>query len=277
MPSTTTERFLAMRGKEPDEAGFFWSGGPIEVAERTFFQSRFSGVTAFETDEGIVLVDSGMAPLGPILAGMLRQKSPAPIHTAIFTHGHVDHAHGLSAFLAPGQARPRIIAQRKMLERFARYALTSPFNAAINARQFGGTPHRADKGGEYDNFRPPTLVPDTLYDDAIDITVGGVSFDIRHARGETDDHSFGVVPRARRAVHRRLVHLRGAQCRQSAEGAALSMGLGDGAARHGRAEAEEPLPGPRWTGGAGRRQGSAHPDRDSGLPRHDRGAHGGRS
>ena len=45
MASTTTERFLAMRGKTPDEAGFFWSGGPVEVAERTWFQSRFSGVT----------------------------------------------------------------------------------------------------------------------------------------------------------------------------------------------------------------------------------------
>jgi glyoxylase-like metal-dependent hydrolase (beta-lactamase superfamily II) len=190
MPSTTTERFLAMRGKEPDEAGFFWSGGPIEVAERTFFQSRFSGVTAFETDEGIVLVDSGVAALGPVLAGMLRQKSQAPIHTAIFTHGHVDHAHGLTAFLKPGQAKPRVIAQRKMLDRFARYELTSPFNAAINARQFGGTPHRAEKGGEYDNFRRPALMPDMLFDDELTVAVGGVHFDIRHRRGETDDHSY---------------------------------------------------------------------------------------
>ncbi len=190
MPSTTTERFLAMRGKTPDEAGFFWSGGPIEVAPRTFFASRFSGVTAFETHEGIVLIDSGMAPLGSILAGMLRQKTKAPIHTAIFTHGHVDHAHGLSAFLAEGQARPRVIAQKNMLDRFARYELTGPFNAAINARQFGGTPHRAEAGAEYDNFRRPALMPDVLFDDELVVTVGGVSFDIRHRNGETDDHSF---------------------------------------------------------------------------------------
>ena len=114
MASTTSDRFKAMRGKSADEAGFFWSGGPIEVAERTFFQSRFSGVTAFETDEGIVLVDSGMGPLGPQLNAMLREKTDAPIYTAIFTHGHVDHAYGLQAFLKPGQPRPRIIAQRKI-------------------------------------------------------------------------------------------------------------------------------------------------------------------
>src|ERR1700675_3658476 len=115
------DHFRAMRGKSPEEAKFFWSGGPVEVAERTWFQSRFSGVTAFETDDGIVLVDSGMAPLGPQLASMLREKTDAPIHTAIFSHGHVDHAYGLQAFLRPGQHRPRIIAQRQILNRFARY------------------------------------------------------------------------------------------------------------------------------------------------------------
>ncbi|MBW0005363.1 MAG: MBL fold metallo-hydrolase [Hyphomicrobiales bacterium] len=194
MSNKTSERFKAMRGKSPDEAGFFWSGGPIEVAERTFFQSRFSGVTGFETDEGIVLVDSGMAPLGPVLAGMLREKTKAPIHTAIFTHGHVDHAYGLEAFLLAGQPRPRIIAQKNMLARFARYQLTSRFNAAINARQFGGSPERAGAGEEYDSFSPPALMPDTLYEESFGFAVGGVSFEVQHCRAETDDSSFVWCP-----------------------------------------------------------------------------------
>jgi glyoxylase-like metal-dependent hydrolase (beta-lactamase superfamily II) len=190
----TSERFKEMRGKSPDEAGFFWSGGPVEVGERVFFQSRFSGVTGFETDEGIVLVDSGMAPLGPVLAAMLREKTKAPIHTAIFTHGHVDHAYGLEAFLIPGQAKPRIIAQKNMLARFARYELTSRFNAAINARQFGGSPERAGAGEEYDSFSPPSLMPDTLYDESFAFKVGGLDFEVHHCRAETDDHSFVWCP-----------------------------------------------------------------------------------
>jgi glyoxylase-like metal-dependent hydrolase (beta-lactamase superfamily II) len=192
--SPTSERFKAMRGKTADEAGFFWSGGPIEVAERTWFQSRFSGVTAFETDDGIVLVDSGMTPLGPQLASMLREKTRAPIHTAIFTHGHVDHAYGLRAFLQPGQCRPRIIAQRQILNRFARYELTSSFNAAINARQFGGSPSRAGAGGEYDNFRHPDLMPDALYDEDFVFEVAGVTFEVHHCLSETDDHSWVWCP-----------------------------------------------------------------------------------
>jgi len=186
--------FSRQRDKSPEEAKFFWSGGPIEVAERTWFQSRFSGVTAFETDEGIVLVDSGMAPLAPALAALLREKTAAPIHTAIFTHGHFDHAFGLKAFLQAGQPQPRIVAQRWILGRFERYERTSRYNAAVNARQFGGSAERAEPGGEYDNFRRPELMPDTLFDRELAFRVGGLQFQIHHCRAETDDHCWVWCP-----------------------------------------------------------------------------------
>jgi glyoxylase-like metal-dependent hydrolase (beta-lactamase superfamily II) len=189
-----TDRFKAWRGRSPEEATFFWTGGPIEVAPRTWFMSRFSGCTAFETDAGIVLVDSGLAALGPKLAALLRTRTRAPIHTAIFTQGHVDHAHGLAGFLVPGQATPRVIGHRAMPARFARYELTRRHNAAINARQFGGGPAGAEAGGEFDNFHAPALPPTELYDDRLDIEVGGERFEIHHCRGETDDHSWIWCP-----------------------------------------------------------------------------------
>jgi glyoxylase-like metal-dependent hydrolase (beta-lactamase superfamily II) len=185
-----TDLFKQLRGRSPEEAKFFWSGGPIEVAARTWFQSVFSGVTAFETDEGLVLVDSGLLQLGPKLAGLLRQKTSAPVHTAIFTHGHVDHAFGLNAFLVPGQKPPRVIAHRAVPARFARYERTRRHNAALNARQFGGAVQEAETSEKFDNFKRPPLMPDTLYDDELTVRVGGVRFDIRHSRGETDDHSY---------------------------------------------------------------------------------------
>lgn len=94
-------------GRSPEEAGFFWSGGPVQVAPRTWFVSFFSGVTGLETDEGLVLIDSGLSRLAPALDEMLRRETTAPVHTAVFTQGHVDHAYGLEAFLRPGQAAPR--------------------------------------------------------------------------------------------------------------------------------------------------------------------------
>ncbi|HVJ55168.1 MAG TPA: alkyl sulfatase dimerization domain-containing protein [Aliidongia sp.] len=185
MPSVM-ERIAAARGKSADEAGFYWWGGPVEVAERTWFISNFSGITAFETDEGIVLVDSGMERLAPGLAALLRERTQAPIHTAIFTHGHVDHAYGLQAFLIPGQPRPRIVAQRAILDRFARYEQTAGFNAGINARQFGGIAESA-AGDAYDSFKRPALMPDMLFEERLSLSVGGMGFELFHCRGETDD------------------------------------------------------------------------------------------
>ncbi len=195
MSKNPLERFAEMRGKSLDEAKFFWSGGPIEVAERTWFQSDFSGCVAFETAAGIVLVDSGLARTGARLAGLLRQKTGAPIHTAIFTQGHVDHAFGLKDFLLPGQAPPRVIGHRAMPARFARYALTPRHNQAINARQFGGSVKRAtDPAAAVDTFGAPDYPPDVLYEDRLDIEVGGLGFEIHHCRGETDDHSWIFCP-----------------------------------------------------------------------------------
>jgi glyoxylase-like metal-dependent hydrolase (beta-lactamase superfamily II) len=187
------DRFQAMAGKSPEQAKFFWTGGPVAVAERTFFASAFSGVTAFDTDSGLVLVDTGMAELAPALASLLRQKTQAPVHTAIYTHGHVDHAFGLSAFLVPGQAPPRVLAQRNVPTRFERYRRTARHNAALNARQFDGSVARASDTS-YNTFGTPTHPPTELYDDALDIEVGGVRFELRHCQGETDDHTWIYCP-----------------------------------------------------------------------------------
>lgn len=151
--------------------------------------SRFSGVTAFETDEGLVLVDSGISFLAPLMAAALRERTDAPVHTAIYTHGHIDHAYGLTAFLLEGQDPPRIIGHRNMPARFARYTATDAHNQALNARQFGGTVETT-----IPTFEPPLLPPDTLYDDRLDIEVGGVTFELHHGKGETDDHTWVWCP-----------------------------------------------------------------------------------
>jgi len=193
MADNPAAKFASMRGKTPEEAKFFWTGGPVEVAEKTWFASQFSGCTAFETDEGLVLVDTGTRQFAPVIAAMLRQKTQAPVHTAIYTHGHIDHAYGLEAFLIPGQKRPRVIGHRAMPARFARYQATAGHNAALNARQFGGTVE-AQGGDAFQAFAAQPIAPDTLYDERLDIDVGGVRFEIHHCRGETDDHSWIWCP-----------------------------------------------------------------------------------
>ncbi len=52
MSSNPTEQFRSLADRPPEEATFFWGGGPVEVAPRTFYQCAFSSCTGFETDEG---------------------------------------------------------------------------------------------------------------------------------------------------------------------------------------------------------------------------------
>ena len=189
MAENPTGRFGDFQDGDPDEAKFFWTGGPTQVAERTWFQSQLSGCIGFETDEGLVLVDTGTRFLAKTLADRLRQRSQAPVHTAIYTHGHVDHAFGLDQFLSEGQPRPRVVAHRAVIERFQRYEQTSGHNSVINARQFGGDASAAT-GGQYNLFQWPSIPPDTLYEDRMILEVGGLHFELYHCRGETDDHTW---------------------------------------------------------------------------------------
>jgi alkyl sulfatase BDS1-like metallo-beta-lactamase superfamily hydrolase len=186
------EKFAQHHNGNPDEAKFFWSGGPIEMAPRTWFASQFSGVTAFETDDGVVLVDSGTMQLSDYLRQKIRQHTTARLHTVIYTHGHLDHAFGLHSWLAEAQQRgdapPHVIAHEAVLQRFERYRQTSGYNSAINQRQFGLPVDFAQL-----SYRPP----DTTFREALRITVGGLTFDIRHARGETDDHAWVYCPERR--------------------------------------------------------------------------------
>ena len=187
-----TNKFTQYTDADPDEAKFFWSGGPIEMAPRTWFASQFSGITAFETDEGVVLVDTGMAQFGDYLRQKIRQHTTARLHTVIYTHGHVDHAFGLASWLDEAEQRgdrpPQIIAHEAVLERFERYRLTAGYNSAINQRQFRVPVDFAQLA-----YRPP----DTTFRDALRLSIGGLTFEIRHARGETDDHAWVYCPERR--------------------------------------------------------------------------------
>jgi glyoxylase-like metal-dependent hydrolase (beta-lactamase superfamily II) len=190
-------KFGQFHDADPFEANFFWTGGPVEVAEGTWFTSLGSGVTAFDTTDGLVLVDTGAVALAPAMAGMIRAKTDAPLHTAIVTHGHIDHAFGVEAFLAPGQPPPHVVAHRLAADRFARYERTKPLNDAVNLRQFGGSvPEGHMMAGIV--FGTPTIPPDTWYEgDGSTLEVGGLAFELHHARGETDDATWVWCPQRR--------------------------------------------------------------------------------
>ncbi|HEY8087273.1 MAG TPA: alkyl sulfatase dimerization domain-containing protein [Polyangiaceae bacterium] len=154
-----------------------------EVAPRTGFVSSFANATAFDTDGGLVLVDTGSFLLSAQVHTHVRAFTPRPLHTAVYTHGHVDHCFGVERYEAEGSPA-RVIAHERVPARFERYRLTAGYNACINARQFGT---RADWPLDY-------RAPDVVYAQALDVDVGGERFELRHAQGETDDATWVWVP-----------------------------------------------------------------------------------
>jgi alkyl sulfatase BDS1-like metallo-beta-lactamase superfamily hydrolase len=122
----------------------------------------------------------------------LRAWTASPLDTAVYSHGHIDHVFGVANFEAEaaerGWPQPKVIAHEHLPARFDRYILTNGYNAIINQRQF-----RAP------NLRWPTeyRYPDITYRDHHVVDVGGEQFELRHAKGETDDATWLWSPTRR--------------------------------------------------------------------------------
>src|SRR5205085_10288606 len=92
-----------------------------QIAERAHFVSSFANVTAFDTDDGLVLVDTGSFLLADATRKRLRGVTHTPVHTAIWTHGHVDHCFGVDLYERDSGRHVRVIAHEAVPRRFERY------------------------------------------------------------------------------------------------------------------------------------------------------------
>ena len=176
------ERFW--QGEIPPRDLWRPTGKREEVAPGVVFIHSWANVTVIRTGAGLVLIDTGNFTARDRTFAAVRAIDPSLVTTAIYTHGHVDHACGLPPFLAEGAdkgwPRPRIIGHRNIARRFDRYRATAPLNALINSRQFSVT---TTWPTEYD-------YPDTEYDSPLRLEAGDVTLELAHARGETDDHTW---------------------------------------------------------------------------------------
>jgi alkyl sulfatase BDS1-like metallo-beta-lactamase superfamily hydrolase len=155
----------------------------------------FGNVTAIRTGDGLVLVDTGSRETASSSLAAIRSWDDSPIHTVIYTHGHIDHSWGARLLDeeadAANRPRPRIIAHRNVVARFKRYDDTRGLNTTINGRQF----NKADF-----QFPSEHRLPDETYEDQYDLAVGGHRFTLMHGRGETDDATFVWLPEQRLLV-----------------------------------------------------------------------------
>lgn len=137
----------------------------------------------FETDEGLVLVDTGMVPAGPAVLDAIRSVSDKPLHTIIYTHGHIDHAYGAWALLEAGET-PQIVAQEAIMPRFERYIELRGSLAK----------YMSQKEEQFPHSMADLVLPDTLFEDRLELEIGGETFVLQHHKGETDDQLYVWVP-----------------------------------------------------------------------------------
>ena len=170
-----------------------------ELADGVSLIESFSHVVTLDTQDWLVCFYTSGRRSGKAVVSALRGWSSKPVHSIVYTHGHVDHVGGSSVFAADaadrGHPAPRVLGHRALNPRLDRYDYTNGYNLAINMRQFGGAP----KGeGMQGSFVPDgTLRVDTDYESVMIDQVGGVTFEHNHAMGETDDHTWTWVPEYR--------------------------------------------------------------------------------
>jgi glyoxylase-like metal-dependent hydrolase (beta-lactamase superfamily II) len=185
----------------------------------------FSHCVAFKTEDGLVLFDSSGKNSAVTVTDSLRSWSKERIATLVYTHGHVDLVGGSGNLIADNRERgyrdPRVIGHEQVAERFARYRKTNDWNIGINRRQFGGArgarglmlaPPPSDaaldrskdgaasgggstsKKSGWTRFLPDDVaeLPDT-FATRTTFKVGDLDVELRHARGETDDHAWAWI------------------------------------------------------------------------------------
>jgi alkyl sulfatase BDS1-like metallo-beta-lactamase superfamily hydrolase len=152
----------------------------------------FGNATAIRTVDGLVLVDTGGRETASQTLAALRGWDDGPVHTVIYTHGHIDHTWGARLLDqeadTKGIARPRIVAHRNVLDRFERYDATHGLNSLVMGRQFNQTSY---------TFPDHHRRPDEVYDDTLGLMVGDLRIELSHGRGETDDATFVWLPEKR--------------------------------------------------------------------------------
>ena len=136
-----------------------------------------------KTNKGIVVIDTlENFKTGMQLANKVREEG-MPVKTIIYTHGHNDHVGGARAFL---DDCPEIIGQRYLPERFEKYTILAEHRARIASIQFN-LPFAGAKSRKY-------VYPTRTYNEYMRFQLGDKTFELHHARAETDDHTWVHVP-----------------------------------------------------------------------------------
>ncbi len=171
-----------------------------EIGDGIAMVEAFSHCILFKTDDGLVAFDTSSVNGGERVIRAIRGWTKERFNSLIYTHGHIDHVGGCGFFIQDAvdnqHDAPNIIGHENVPARFDRYNQTNGFNLAINQRQFGQFSRRGYDIADGSVFlNPKSPKPNLTYKDQLDLSIGGVEVELKHAKGETDDHTWAWIPK----------------------------------------------------------------------------------
>lgn len=166
--------------------------GAQEIAPGLLYFKGIAAISVVDTGAGLVMLDAGTKrDVDRVYEAVRAWRPDAPLVAAVFSHHHLDHIWATKRFddeaAARGWPRPQVYAHALLPEHFDRYRKTQGWNRAINGRQFLGHGAAMDWPVDY-------RYPDVTFERELTLKVGELRFELRHARGETDDHVWAWVP-----------------------------------------------------------------------------------
>ena len=145
--------------------------------------SGFGNTFMVVTDDGNVIIDTSLPAMAPKHKQLLTAVSDGPVHSIIITHGHGDHTGGVALWREP---QTKVIAQQNMVEFLNYQKRLGKLFLQRNSAQFGfdlvEQPSSTDSQSAGVN-----LLPDMLFNERLDFTLGGEQFEILHTPAETYD------------------------------------------------------------------------------------------
>ena len=191
------EPIYKSRPVEPNPARF----GGERINDFIVMSEAFSNAYLIETSAGNVQLNAGMGMEAPVIEANFRKFSDVPLHSLIFTQGHVDHVGGTAYFREknPGlqviasDKNPEHQSYDERLAAFrgnrSAFAFTDKFADAFNYYQQHG----------YTDFPEQDKPdPDILVEDRLAFTLGGIDFEIIAVPGaETNDSLIVWLPQHR--------------------------------------------------------------------------------
>src|SRR5262245_22393412 len=81
-----------MRTTDPQHAQLTLFADPHEVAPDVFMHASFVNNYALRLPAGLLVIDPGFEHMAETVHQAVRAWTAAPLHSAVYTHGHADHA-----------------------------------------------------------------------------------------------------------------------------------------------------------------------------------------